>query len=843
MKGPAKLSLAIALALAGGNAFALGLGTIQVKSRLNQPLEAVIPVIADSPAEANGLEVSLASAEDFQRVGLDRSRVDVPLEFSVATERGQTVIKVSTKDIVREPLVDFLIVANWPKGKLLREYTVLLDPPMTAPAAGAATLSPAHEAPRAKPQPLPPAHEHVAPKPAQVKPPRAETAQAKPAPAKPAPAKSAPPPHAAGAGEYGPVAAGETLSEIAGATRPDDKTNLDAMMLALLKANPNAFYRDNINALKRGAILRIPSADEIKAGGSAAAVAAAVRDQNQAWASNAPVAKPTLVAKTGAPKSETTSAPAHKESAAASASHLALVPPGAGKGKQNSSDRPGAATGTGNAQVAADLARTKESLASREQEVGELKSRVKDLEKIDGDNKRLLTLKQNEIAELQHKLKQLEATAAAAKPAAVAVVAPAPAKPAEAKPVEMKPAEVAAAKPGEAATAKEAPKLTAKDIWGDISASEKPGEAKPGATPAPATATPSLAAKAPESTTPATVAATTPAPAATAPEKAAAAKPAETKPASTPVAVKPKAPAKVEPISAPGLPWWWNNNVLMASGAALLIIGLLVLMRFMRKPKADLVPAAGMPAAHDEHLDEMAADEQHLLDQLAQHPGDAALSLQLLDLYYAHQDSAKFEAAAEAMYAHIADPTSAEWQQVRAMGEHLCPHNPLFGGHEDLAASLHDMHTATEHAEHDHVHMDDAHADHFDAGEFHTQEMPRPAEENFDFDLADHAASVQVEPAHAEPAYVPPPAPVHAEPAYVPPPAPVHAEPAAPAAAAKPSEDFFAGEDAIGTKLDLAKAYLDMGDPEGARSMLDEVLAEGNDAQKVEARKLLAEIG
>src|SRR5215469_6878576 len=172
MKGPAKLSLAIALALAGGNVFALGLGTIQVRSRLNQPLDAVIPVIADTPAEANGLEVSLASAEDFQRVGLDKSRVDVPLEFSVSTDHGQTIIRVTTKDIVREPLVDFLIVANWPKGKLLREYTVLLDPPVTAPVAGAATVSPAHEAPRARPQPLPPEHEHVAPRPAHVKPPR-----------------------------------------------------------------------------------------------------------------------------------------------------------------------------------------------------------------------------------------------------------------------------------------------------------------------------------------------------------------------------------------------------------------------------------------------------------------------------------------------------------------------------------------------------------------------------------------------------------------------------------------------------------------------------------------------
>ncbi|MBU6198875.1 MAG: fimbrial protein FimV, partial [Xanthomonadaceae bacterium] len=129
MKGPAKLSLAIALALVGGNAFALGLGTIQVRSKLNQPLDAVIPVIADSPAEVSGLEVALASAEDFQRVGLDKSRVDVPLEFSVTSDgHGQTQIHVTTKDIVREPLVDFLIVANWPKGKLLREYTVLLDP-------------------------------------------------------------------------------------------------------------------------------------------------------------------------------------------------------------------------------------------------------------------------------------------------------------------------------------------------------------------------------------------------------------------------------------------------------------------------------------------------------------------------------------------------------------------------------------------------------------------------------------------------------------------------------------------------------------------------------------------
>jgi pilus assembly protein FimV len=69
-----------------------------------------------------------------------------------------------------------------------------------------------------------------------------------------------------------------------------------------------------------------------------------------------------------------------------------------------------------------------------------------------------------------------------------------------------------------------------------------------------------------------------------------------------------------------------------------------------------------------------------------------------------------------------------------------------------------------------------------------------------------------------------------------------HAEPQPEYTPVAPPDELFVGEDAIGTKLDLAKAYLDMGDPEGARSMLDEVMSEGNDSQKDEARKLLAEI-
>jgi len=869
MKGSTKLSVAIALALIGGNAFALGLGTIQVKSKLNQPLDAEIQVLAENAADAAGLDVKLATAEDFQRVGLDRGRVAIPIDFSVSTNsRGQSVIRVTSKDVVREPLLDFLVEVNWAKGKLLREYTVLLDPPVVAPTRAAAAPVPVREAPPAPAEKLAAEPTQPKPKPVKVKPPRpvAEAKPEKPAPA-PAPEKPKPAaaPHAAASGDYGPVAEGETLTQIARSTRPDDATNLNEMMLALLRANPNAFYKDNINALKRGAVLRIPSRDDIKATGPVAEAAAAVHEQNQAWNNKTPVATPTVVAKTGAPK-QAPEKPAAKPAPSKPGEHLALVPPAAGKGGQGTSDHPGTSTGTaGGTESKAEMARVKEALASREQEVTELKSRVKDLEKINGDDQRLLTLKQNEIADLQKKLKDLEAKSAvaaatAAKPATSttapakpAETAPVPAKPAETAPAPAKPAETPSAtatKPAEAAKPAEAGKtpgnLTAKDIWGSISAGEQkpgtPAATTPAATPVPSTAP--AAAPGTPATTPSASTAATPTPSATP-----AAAPEEPKPTSTATPLKPTPAPKVAPLAPPAeLPWWQNPTYLYGGGIGLLLIGLLAFMRLLRKPKAALPIGA---AAVAEHAGAMAGDEEHqLLDELRHHPGDPQLSLQLLSLYYVNRDAHKFEAAAETMYAHIADPTQPEWQEVRRMGEDLVPHNPLFGGQDDIAQAAgsgwpHQEPMAPAHTErHGDAHQDQS----FDVGPFDTRPAAKAApEESFDFDLTDHTATsaepapMSAHPTPPPPVYTPPPAPAYTPPAPVaPPPAPKPA--AAPPPPAKPAEDFFASEDAIGTKLDLAKAYLDMGDPEGARSMLDEVMAEGNEVQKGEARKLLAEI-
>ncbi len=275
-------------------------------------------------------------------------------------------------------------------------------------------------------------------------------------------------------------------------------------------------------------------------------------------------------------------------------------------------------------------------------------------------------------------------------------------------------------------------------------------------------------------------------------------------------------------MPAPEQPWYQNTMTLAIAGGALLLVGLLALMRFMRKPKpVVLVDGDGDTFVEDDHDhfgETPVESEAELLDELAQHPGDPDLSLKLLRMYYAERDAGKFEAAAEAMYAHIADPTQPEWQEVKAMGEDLVPHNPLFGGNEDLAGYMHEGLAPAEHRETPHA-SDDS----FDLGGFDADGTPA-SEENFDFDLTDRAAPAPAfeEPAHAVAT------PVAAQPTLV------HAAP--------PAEDFFAGEDTIGTKLDLARAYLDMGDPEGARSMLDEVMSEGNDNQKGEARKLLAEI-
>ncbi len=877
MKRPLQLSLAIALALGVTDAFALGLGAIQVRSGLNQPLVAEIPVILNTPNEAEGLVVQLASVEDFERVGLSRSNISVPLQFTMAKNaRGETVVRVTSEDVVRDPFLGVLVEANWPKGRLLREYTVLLDPPVMAPAVkgSSAVAAGTPDAERAPTQALPPSSKPATPAPSTparpATPPRATAATPPPA-AAPAPT----PPRVSGTG-YGPVAAGETLGEIARATRSGD-VNVNQMMLALLKANPNAFYRDNVNALKRGSVLRIPSAEEIAATGTAREAAAAVRAQIDDWRGGA--STPTRVADTGATSTPSSASSTSRPSSTSSGERLALVPPREGSASQNAADRPAGGTpgGTGDAASKAELARVKEALTSREQESAELKSRVKDLEEIRTKNDKLISLQNSELAELRDKLQKMQddALIASAKPSTPAAAATPPAAATPTPP------------PVEPVTTPAAPATTPPkdDIWGGDTKPADPAATAQGDTPVappvdtPAdptvtTETPATATAPVDPAAPSTPPAATTEPPVAAPVEPAVTEPAATTPAATPAPATEAQPWYLEP---------WALGAAGVGGLLLVLLGVAGLRK--RKPaateRASIADSFGdspVPADDGFAAAPIDAEEQALIDQVRRDPGNAGAHLELLSLYYANRDATKFEAAAEEMYAFVADPNQPEWREARAMGEELVPHNPLFGGTASLTDFADDSYTGAPRddgfsfdeptkdkaPDYDSYVFDDPPpapepaADPYRTAAFEAlPETPAAPPSDFEFDFDDRRPPAK--PAEAdtgfsfdlppiEPFTPPPPAPVPApreEPEAfdfepVTPPAP---EPEDETATTIDDDEFFAGDDAIGTKLDLAKAYLDMGDPEGARAMLEEVLAEGSPSQQAEARKLIGEIG
>ena len=244
---PDRLWLVLGLFLAG-DALALGLGEIRLNSALNEPLRAEIQLISPTPEELAELRVALASAEAFERYGLQRSLFLTRLQFTVVPSRSGGVIRVSSTEPVTEPFVTFLVEASWPRGRLLREYTLLLDPPVFAPPPAARAGS------------------------AQA-PVRAEPADSgrieRPAPASrpaPAPAERSEPVAGDRTASFGAqevlVQRGDTLWGIAERVRPGGLASMNQTMLAIFQANPGAF-EGNINRLRAGAVLRVPSADEI----------------------------------------------------------------------------------------------------------------------------------------------------------------------------------------------------------------------------------------------------------------------------------------------------------------------------------------------------------------------------------------------------------------------------------------------------------------------------------------------------------------------------------------------------------------------------------------------------
>ena len=111
--------------------FALGLGNIYVNSKLNQKLDAQIDLISVTPEDAEILIIKLASREEFTKAGLDRPHSLTELKFKTLVKNDNIYISVKSPKTMREPLLNFLIEVDWPQGRLVREYTILFEPPAT----------------------------------------------------------------------------------------------------------------------------------------------------------------------------------------------------------------------------------------------------------------------------------------------------------------------------------------------------------------------------------------------------------------------------------------------------------------------------------------------------------------------------------------------------------------------------------------------------------------------------------------------------------------------------------------------------------------------------------------
>jgi len=315
----------LALLLLPGISHALGLGDVHLNSPLNAPLDAEIELVNATPEDLATLDARLASKDTFARYGLDwpqfMSSVTVTRDRSA---NGTQVLRIKSTETVTEPFLTLLIEASWARGRLVREYTVLLDPPVFAPNSVAAA-----------PQTMPAVGDATTS--GQISRPAQTETQAAP-------------PVAAGGGDSYEVQRGDSLSAIARRLSASTGVRTDQAMVAIYRGNSGAFEGD-MNKLRAGAVLRMPGSDEIAAV-SPSEASGEVRRATGTWSAS---------------------------SGTAGGGRLRLVPP------TDSASSPGA--NAGNAA-----------------EVEALENRVRELEGQVTESKRMLELRNTELADLQAKL-------------------------------------------------------------------------------------------------------------------------------------------------------------------------------------------------------------------------------------------------------------------------------------------------------------------------------------------------------------------------------------------------------------------------------------------------------
>lgn len=385
------LAVAAATALTSGVAHALGLGNVSVKSFLNQPLEAEIELLEVGGLTALEIKSQLASSEEFSRAGVERQFFLTNLQFTpIISAGGKSVVRVTSERSVREPYLNFLVELLWPNGRVLREYTLLLDPPMYTPQEivyQPATTTPLSTAPKAVAQP----------------------AVKQPTPARQAAPVSRRPVTASGDNQYR-VERNDTLWSIA--ARVGGSSTTQQTMLAIRDLNPQAFVNGDINRLKAGQVLTLPDDAQIQKRSKSVAIAE-VKAQISSQTASAPETAASVKQLDARHRTTADAAPAKVEQQ----DTLRLVASDTGQaaiGSERGQDS--------SAALLAQLSEAKEMLDSSLRENTDLQERVAELNSQLDKLQQLIELKNTQLASLQHLDTLAEQQPVTEKPEAVAVV-------------------------------------------------------------------------------------------------------------------------------------------------------------------------------------------------------------------------------------------------------------------------------------------------------------------------------------------------------------------------------------------------------------------------------------
>ena len=637
----AVVAVASCLSFAPWLAEAASLGKITVLSGLGQPLRAEIEISA-SRTELAGMTARLADQKTFREAGIDYSSNLHDLRFAIGKRgNGAPVVKVSSGNPVNEPFLNFLVELNWPSGPFVREYTFLLDPPeIAARAAGrpatadgrvVETVRGSGAAPAAAPVP--------------------ETARSTPAPRAVAEPKKS--------DESGSrvVKPGDTLRKIAGEIKYED-VSLEQMLVGLFRNNPAAFYGDNMNRLKAGAILNIPDRAAVAAEPRAEAMRLY---QAQAADWNSYRQKMASLAAQGQPAQDAVTQTAAGKIAASIAEKPSAVDQAKDQVKISSTEIASKGIAGGKATGAAEA-----DLIAKDRSLKEAQERLVLLEKNVSELQKLVDMKTQQLAELQERASGKKEEV---KPA-VPVEAPKPAEPAPAAPV------VEAPKPSELPRAAE--------------------EAKPVEPP-----------KVVEDAKPAE------------PPKAAEVKPQE-QPAKQAVAPAPgfleqfdtlpliggggilallagyfllrRRRSEPEPeftAAVPGPSSLGPNSVFRMTGGQSVDTGNVPLETrdfSMTGPntidtdEVDPVAEADVYMAYGRD----AQAEEILIEALRKDPHRTAIHAKLLEIYANRKSVKQFDTLASELFAQTGG-TGPEWEKVAALGAGLDPENPLYAAARDAA--------------------------------------------------------------------------------------------------------------------------------------------------------------